>query len=54
MYAHLYVLDRGAIVEVHPASGERLQMSATAIEALRRQPGKLIRESDLSFNSELK
>ena len=41
------------VVEIKPETGERLPMSATAQAALRAHPGKAVRESQLSFNSEL-
>jgi hypothetical protein len=47
------VFDGDTVVEVHPESGTRLQMSATAIEAMRQTRGKAIRESELAFSSEL-
>ena len=47
------MLDEGKVVEIHPADGQRLEMSATAQEALHQSPGKLIRESTLSFSREL-
>ena len=52
-YARLFVLDGDAVVEVHPESGTRLQMSAIAIEAMRQPRGKAIRESALAFSGEL-
>lgn len=54
-YSRMFVLDDGAIKEVHPNTGEGLPMSPLAMAALRsKREGVPMRESELAFGNDLK